>query len=99
MIFFCWASLEETVYVMGGGGFTAHVDKFVEADGPERARSAYQDYLEKKGIRVRKVTASVARQQDKARYVFPENILNALHVGTTPTANPIAGALGDRSRK
>ena len=75
MIYFCWAHLEKTIYVMGGGGFTNHTDKFVDAGTAEDACSAFKDYLERKGIPVKKVTASVALKQNKAKYTFPENIL------------------------
>lgn len=77
-MFFCCAVLEQT-YVMGGGqGFTDYVHKFVEAEEKDAASDAYRDYLEKKGIRVRRVRASMAVKQDKTRYVFPEAILDAM---------------------
>lgn len=85
MIFFCWATLEKSVYVLGGGGgFTSYVNKFVEAETDSDAANAYQEYLEKKGIRVRKVTARIALMQDKRTYVFPEHILCSQARSTEP---------------
>jgi hypothetical protein len=78
MIFFCWASLEKKISLAGGGGgFTCSVDQYVEASDRGVACAAYQEYLEKKGIRVLRVTASISIQQDKSKYTFPENILVA----------------------
>ena len=95
MIYFCWASLEDTVYVMGGGGgFTHYVSKFVDAHMLEEACASYRTFLEVKGIRVRRVTGSVALQQDRKRYVFPEQILAT----PTPDATIRVAHPGSRRR-
>jgi hypothetical protein len=78
MIYFCWASLEHTIYVIGGGvGFTHCTSKFVDAPTKEQACAAYRVFLEVRSIRVRRMTGSVAVYQDRKRYVFPEQILAA----------------------
>lgn len=76
MIFHCYAILEKSIrHTEGGGGFTQHLNRFVEAGNSADASAGYQHFLEKQGLRVSRVTATVAAIQRKASYARPSDVL------------------------
>lgn len=57
-------------------GFTRQVCMTAAADTPQEAQAAVSDYLRTRySLGTVRQTVSVAKQQDEARYVFPEQII------------------------
>lgn len=80
MIYFMTIIFDKTVHVIGGGGFTNILHSYTEAASPEDAEDITTRHWVGRGLKVRSVNARRAYQQDKTRYTFPGNILQAAAV-------------------
>lgn len=84
MIYFVTTSLHESVHAIGLG-FTNLLHVYAEASTAAEAEETVTRHFEGQGVKVRRLTARPASQQDKNKYTFPERILQAPSTQATAT--------------